>query len=151
MVHRIQNRNPGYSDFSNTGSTQSFQFTNNSNSIITNGANALKIDEDVKSEELNSNNVDSNNLNEISNTLSGETLNKADASEVVNENSDFESKSEERETENNGLENFELSEDDAPELFNSDTNEEVLNTSDEINSPEEEDLEIPAFLRRQKN
>ena len=151
MVHRIQNRNPGYSDFSNTGSTQSFQFTNNSNSIITNGANALKIDEDVKSEELNSNNVDSNNLNEISNTLSGETLNKADASEVVNENSDFDSKTEERETENNGLENFELSDDDTPELFNSDANEEVLTTSDEINSADEEDLEIPAFLRRQKN
>ena len=146
MVHRIQNRNPGYSDFSNSGSTQSFQFTNNSNSIITNGANALKIDEDVKSEELNSNNLDSSILNETSNTL-----NKADASEADNENSDFESKSEEREIENNGLENFELSEDDAPELFNSDTNEEVLNTSDEINSPEEEDLEIPAFLRRQKN
>ena len=146
MVHRIQNRNPGYSDFSNSGSTQSFQFTNNSNSIITNGANALKIDEDVKSEELNSNNLDSSILNETSNTL-----NKADASEADNENSDFESKSEEREIENNGLENFELSEDDAPELFNSDTNEEVLTTSDEINSPDEEDLEIPAFLRRQKN
>ena len=151
MVHRIQNRNPGYSDFSNSGSTQSFQFTNNSNSIITNGANALKIDEDVKSEELNSNNLDSSILNETSNALNGETLNKADASEVDNETSDFESKSEERETENNGLENFELSEDDTPELFNSDTNEEVLTTSDEINSPDEEDLEIPAFLRRQKN
>ena len=151
MVHRIQNRNPGYSDFSNSGSTQSFQFTNNSNSIITNGANALKIDEDVKSEELNSNNLDSSILNETSNALNGETLNKADASEVDNETSDFESKSEERETENNGLENFELSEDDTPELFNSDTNEEVLTTSDEVNSPDEEDLEIPAFLRRQKN
>ena len=151
MVHRIQNRNPGYSDFSNSGSTQSFQFTNNSNSIITNGANALKIDEDVKSEELNSNNLDSSILNETSNILNGENLNKADASEVDNDTSDFESKSEERETENNGLENFELSEDDTPELFNSDTNEEVLTTSDEVNSPDEEDLEIPAFLRRQKN
>jgi len=151
MVHRIQNRNPGYSDFSNPGSTQSFQFTNNSNSIITNGANALKIDEDVKSEELNSNYLDSSNLNEISNTLSEETLNKTDASEVINENSDFDSKTENQETENNGLENFELSDDDSPELFNSDANEEVLTTSDEINSADEEDLEIPAFLRRQKN
>ena len=151
MVHRIQNRNPGYSDFSNSGSTQSFQFTNNSNSIITNGANALKIDEDVKSEELNSNNLDSSILNETSNNLNGETLNKAEASEVDNENADFESKTEKQETENNGLENFELSEDDTPELFNSDTNEEVLTTSDEVNSPDEEDLEIPAFLRRQKN
>ena len=53
MVHRIQNRNPGYSEFSNSASTQSFQFSNN-NSIITNGANALKIEEEEKNEELSS-------------------------------------------------------------------------------------------------
>ena len=107
--------------------------------------------EEIKSEELNSNNLDSGILNETSNTLNGETLNKAEASEVDNESADFESKTEKQETENNGLENFELSDDDTPELFNSDTNEEVLTTSDEVNSPDEEDLEIPAFLRRQKN
>ena len=28
MVHRIQNRNPGYSDFSNMGSSASFNFSN---------------------------------------------------------------------------------------------------------------------------
>ena len=49
MVHRIQNRNPGYSDFSNNVS-QSFTFSNQNNSIMTNGANALKIEEDVKTE-----------------------------------------------------------------------------------------------------
>ena len=49
MVHRIQNRNPGYTDFSNTGSSQSFTFSNPTNSIITNGANALKIEEEIKS------------------------------------------------------------------------------------------------------
>ena len=52
MVHRIQNRNPGYTDFSNTGSSQSFTFSNPTNSIITNGANALKIEEEIKSENL---------------------------------------------------------------------------------------------------
>ena len=46
---------------------------------------------------------------------------------------------------------FELSDDDAPELFNSDANEELSTSPQEINSEEEEDLEIPAFLRRQKN
>ena len=50
MVHRIQNRNPGYSDFSNTGSSQAFTFSNQNSSIITNGANALKIEEEVKAE-----------------------------------------------------------------------------------------------------
>ena len=54
-------------------------------------------------------------------------------------------------SENNGLENFELSDDDTPELFNSDNNQETISQPDEINSEEEEDLEIPAFLRRQKN
>ena len=57
MVHRIQNRNPGYSDFSNNGSTQSFTFSNTNNSIITNGANALKIEEEVKSESQEASNI----------------------------------------------------------------------------------------------
>ena len=35
MVHRIHNRNPGYSDFSNIGSSQSIQF------FKTEGATAL--------------------------------------------------------------------------------------------------------------
>ena len=48
MVHRIQNRNPGYSDFSNNVSNQSFSFSNQNNSIMTNGANALKFEEEVK-------------------------------------------------------------------------------------------------------
>ena len=52
MVHRIQNRNPGYSDFANNGSTQSFAFSNPNNSIITHGANALKLEEEVKTENL---------------------------------------------------------------------------------------------------
>ena len=60
-------------------------------------------------------------------------------------------KYEEHTSENNGLENFELNDDDTPELFNSETNDEISSSSEEINSDEEEDLEIPAFLRRQKN
>ena len=46
---------------------------------------------------------------------------------------------------------FELSDEDTPELFNSDNNEELSTSPEEIKSEEEEDLEIPAFLRRQKN
>ena len=151
MVHRIQNRNPGYSEFSNSGSTQSFQFTNNSNSIITNGANALKIDDDVKNEELSSNNFENSNLNDISNNLTDESLEQSEVSTVSPLNTDIENKTDDQISENNGLENFELSDDDTPELFNSDTNHETISQPDEINSEEEEDLEIPAFLRRQKN
>ncbi len=151
MVHRIQNRNPGYSEFSNSGSTQSFQFTNNTNSIITNGANALKIDEDVKNEELGSSNLDSSDLSETSNTLVSESLEQNELSSTVQKDTNFDTKIEEQVSENNGLENFELSEDDTPELFNSDADEALPTSLEEVNSDEEEDLEIPAFLRRQKN
>ena len=151
MVHRIQNRNPGYSEFTNSGSTQSFAFTNSNNSIITNGANALKIEEELKNEELSSKSIDRNDANESSSTINSEALEQTETPVANSVNSEFESNIDEQVPENNGLENFELSEDDAPELFNSDANEEVSNSSEEIISEEEEDLEIPAFLRRQKN
>ena len=54
----------------------------------------------------------------------------------------------------NGLENFKFNEEETPELFNSDTeamNEESSIKSVEDQISEEDDLEIPAFLRRQKN
>ena len=151
MVHRIQNRNPGYSEFTNSGSTQSFAFTNNSNSIVTNGANALKIEEEVKNDELSSQSIDNNDTKELSSALISEPLEQTEAPEASSVNSKFESSSEAHVSENNGLENFELSDDDAPELFNSDANEDSQTSLEEPNSEEEEDLEIPAFLRRQKN
>ena len=69
------------------------------------------------------------------------TLNLEEANEIVqnvNEKS-------------NGLENFELNEEN-PKLFNS--LNEIENERDEENfnsESEEDELEIPAFLRRQKN
>ncbi len=151
MVHRIQNRNPGYSDISNSGSTHSFAFSNSNNSIITNGANALKIEEEVKNEQLSSESIDSNELNLSSSTLKSESLEQTEVPADTKVISELDSNIEEQVSENNGLENFELSDDDTPELFNSDTNEELSTSSEDIISEEEEDLEIPAFLRRQKN
>jgi len=150
MVHRIQNRNPGYSEFSNSASTQSFQFTNN-NSIITNGANALKIEEEEKNEELSSKSIDTNYANESSSIINEGDLEQTEAPTASSVNSEFKSNVDEQVSENNGLENFELSDDDTPELFNSDAEEELSTSPQEINSEEEDDLEIPAFLRRQKN
>ena len=53
------------------------------------------------------------------------------------------------------LENFHIEEEDTPELFSSDHSEENQTkfSSPELNenNEEEDDLEIPAFLRRQKN
>ena len=51
MVHRIQNRNPGYSDFSKYGSSASFNFSNTSSNPISHGANALKLDNEIVQEQ----------------------------------------------------------------------------------------------------
>ena len=49
----------------------------------------------------------------------------------------------------NGLENFELR-DETPNLFNNEENENKVEKFDQ-NLDEEDELEIPAFLRRQKS
>ena len=53
--------------------------------------------------------------------------------------------------ESNGLENFDLS-NESPQLFNSDNEIMNENTNESLEKEiEEDELEIPAFLRRQKN
>ena len=153
MVHRIQNRNPGYSDFSNQASSQSFSFSNQSSSIMTNGANALKIDEDVRAE-TESQEASSTNSSEevVSSAIVEEEINSVEdqiskASEQSIETQEIES------SPSNGLENFNFDE-ETPELFNSDgETEDQTSLTPEISETkeEEDDLEIPAFLRRQKN
>ena len=157
MVHRIQNRNPGYSDFSNNGTSQSFTFSNQNSSIITNGANALKIEEEVKNETESQATSEINNPEEVVSSVNIEEEN----SNFENELSAISEKSLETNEINsspssNGLENFNFDE-ETPELFNSDgsineTDGETSLTNEVIETKEEEDdLEIPAFLRRQKN
>ncbi len=156
MVHRIQNRNPGYSDFSNTSSSQAFTFSNQNSSIMTNGANALKIEEEVKAEtestptsEINSSEdlVNSSNIREETNSVETELSPVSDQS-IETDKSDS--------SPSNGLENFDFDE-ETPELFNSDGSisetDEETSLINEVNETkeEEDDLEIPAFLRRQKN
>ncbi len=144
MVHRIQNRNPGYTDFSNTGSSQSFTFSNPTNSIITNGANALKIEEEIKSE----------NLNVSSNEMETYQENSSENESLENQGVENSSNTVENDFSSNGLENFKFNEEETPELFNSDSevmNEESSTKSEEEQISEDDDLEIPAFLRRQKN
>ena len=158
MVHRIQNRNPGYSDFSNTSPSpsQTFSFSNQNSSIMTNGANALKIEEEVKAEneshatsEINNSDdfESSKNVEEETSSIENELSTVSDHSIETNEDSTSAS---------NGLENFNFDE-ETPELFNSDgsineTDEETsLSTETSSIKEEEDDLEIPAFLRRQKN
>ena len=155
MVHRIQNRNPGYSEFANSGSTQSFAFSNSNNSIITHGANALKLEEEVNSESLEASQANESEMSDLS-SVSSEQSESVDESiqSVVTPAED--NKENEIETSNsNGLENFDFNEEETPELFNSDNNQNIEDTTSSIdsniNDKEDDDLEIPAFLRRQKN
>ena len=53
MVHRIQNRNPGYSDFSNLGSSASFNFSSTNTAPVSHGANALKLENEIVENSFN--------------------------------------------------------------------------------------------------
>ncbi len=162
MVHRIQNRNAGYSDFSNTNSTNAFNFNNSiADNNLVDGANALKIDTEAKHdkslESLSAQTLES---------LSTQSLEQPSlqTQEVVLENNEeasdklvLKNEYEEKEQVSNGLENFELDE-ETPELFNLEDQSEIkdddqsfLSFKEEKNTDEEDELEIPAFLRRQKN
>ena len=146
MVHRIQNRNPGYSDFSNIASSQSFDLYNTGASPITEGATALKLENEVQQE----------TMTEAEQTIvSDEIINESILEETKLEDEQH-ADMQEQESISNGLENFEI-EEETPELFNSENNEnenldnEFTSFDNSESSEEENDLEIPAFLRRQKN
>tara|TARA_B110000259_G_scaffold145413_1_gene163788 strand:- start:272 stop:838 length:567 start_codon:yes stop_codon:yes gene_type:complete len=166
MVHRIQNRNPGYSDFGNTGSANSFNFSTTMSSPITHGANALKLENEVVSAP-ESNTSSSEMMNEQTMSEQEKTVTNISANDQINNYE--QSMSEEAhntmsETEDNnsietehtpnGLENFGVEEESALDLFNSDN--ENVEPQDMVSTEIDEDssvddLEIPAFLRRQKN
>ncbi|MBD1167198.1 cell division protein FtsZ [Pelagibacterales bacterium SAG-MED09] len=174
MVHRIQNRNTGYSDFSNVGPTPSFNFTTNNSNPVIHGANALKIENEASSEAINTEIKD--DVNQVNNQYHEELLKNQVAENIIEnsikedeisftsealkqEENSFTSealKQEENSLSEQGIKN-DLSEfgveSDAPDLFN---NESELSNSNELlsinnNEDQDDDLEIPAFLRRQKN
>ena len=147
MVHRIQNRNPGYSDFQNTDSSQSINFSNSMASTITEGATALKLENEVQQE----------TVQEVEQSVvSEEIINESSSKETKFEDDQYANVPEqEQENASNGLENFEI-EEETPELFNSESPESSDNEftsfdNSEKSEEEDDDLDIPAFLRRQKN
>ena len=157
MVHRIQNRNPGYYDAS---VLQKNNHLNNSNFISsTSGANALQVDseniKETESELLNSmvdENMALDNLTQEvtnDNVKSDTILNEETVLNLENNNEpDQNNTSIEK---SNGLENFDLS-DETPQLFNNEDNiQNDTNEEDDRIESEDDELEIPAFLRRQKN
>ena len=154
MVHRIQNRNSGYSDMSNNGSHQSFNFSTQATSTLTEGANALKLDNEVEEPIIQDSSATNVSINE-SNSLTEELVesnisNELETNSALDEQIDHQN-TEVEENSSNGLENFAL-EEDTPELFNSDNSDQnEVASIDNTENSEEDDLEIPAFLRRQKN
>ena len=157
MVHRIQNRNTGYSDFSNLGSTSSFNFSNTNTSPVSHGANALKLENEVVSEEIN-NMTTNQTVEQVNSQYHEELLRNQEIENIVENTSSEEEKSFSQEAINGSEIKDKISNDlkefgvdiDEPDLFSSDQNsdsENFLNSSED----EEDDLEIPAFLRRQKN
>ena len=155
MVHRIQNRNTGYSDFSQVNVPSSFNLNSSIQNTAIDGANALKIDSE-ENFEINSETISS----KVADQKPQETQ------EVILESKEDESNSlileneyTEEEKPSNGLENFQIEENDTPELFDSDSslvsehneNEKDFSSFAKDKNEDEDELEIPAFLRRQKN
>jgi len=159
MVHRIQNRNPGYSDFSNIGPTPSFNFSTNNSSPVSHGANALKLENEISSTASISENID-----QINSQYHEELLKNQEAENIIENSSNDdeisftqEAINQKEDSSNEQVDQNDLSEfgveSDTPDLFN---NESESSASDDLmssenNDDQEDDLEIPAFLRRQKN
>ena len=156
MVHRIQNRNPGYSDLPKVQSGISLNPKQSEILSNTQGANALKIDseniKDSEAELLNSM-VDENMAIDLNNNISSVTSAASHEDSVLENTMILDNPAEDNFNENqenyNGLENFELR-DETPNLFNNEENENKIEKFDQ-NFEEEDELEIPAFLRRQKS
>jgi cell division protein FtsZ len=90
--------------------------------------------------------TNNNQSNDYEQSFSEEALSDINATEENN--------SIEAEHVSNGLENFGVDRESAPDLFNSDhetTEAEGLLSNENLENVSDDDLEIPAFLRRQKN
>ena len=160
MVHRIQNRNPGYSDFAANGLAQSFAFNENNSNPVSHGANALKLENEIVTDNLQSQSVNQS-VNDVNDQYHEELLKNQEIEKTVdinNDNNEISFNQETSETSeklqgnSNDLREFGVDTNE-PDLFSSDDenlgSNELLSSSD--NENEDDDLEIPAFLRRQKN
>jgi cell division protein FtsZ len=159
MVHRIQNRNLGYSDFSSNHNSSVQMTTSATNN--TQGANALKLEpETYEPETYTHEQTITENLNpEIEKDSSLENISIENLGYM--ENAEQMQKDEELSLVENNVANE--AEDRTPALFSEDENldtfkdenkslnEDFSDTLIDDDQNEEEDLEIPAFLRKQKN
>jgi len=154
MVHRIHNRNTGYSNPAiNPNAVNAVNKDVGLNSTAVYGANALKIDQDLErknvSVEQNSESIQDDSLNEISLDSLGYIENAEQNNQEENQ----------QQTDIVQSVNQEEKEETTPQLFTEEEDADAskievdLQKGSEslINEHEEEDFEIPAFLRKQKN
>ena len=158
MVSRIHNRNNGYSE--NLFSQNTRADSNTINSI--DGANALKLDESFEINHAKEN-MNENLNNEFSKQVNKTIQESQDIpSGVSMENTSYiENTNEENDT-GNYTSSDDVIEEYTPKLFSDEaiiqqtTDEEIVGSENEIETlldqdkNEEEDFEIPAFLRKQK-
>ena len=167
MTSRIQNRNNGYSDGLFSQPTNSNHSVENNTFSSIEGATALKLDEsyeiDNSKDQLNdltlndlSENVPDTKIDHLSGDINE---NNIPAGVSIENASYMESNNEEiPSTSNSTLETDQISEEHTPKLFSDENDahneESLVDTQTEklfdqdVN--EEEDFEIPAFLRKQK-
>ena len=151
MVHRIHNRNTGYLNPAiNPNAVNAAIKDVGLNSTPVYGANALKINQDLErenvSEEQNNVSIQENSLNEISLDSLGYIENTEQNNQEENQ----------QQTDMDQGAKHEEKKETTPQLF---SEEDVDSFKQEIdpakesenNVDEEEDFEIPAFLRKQKN
>jgi len=154
MVHRIQNRNLGNSDFSSNHNSSVQMTTSATNN--TQGANALKLEPETYTHEQ----TITENLNpEIEKDSSLENISIENLGYM--ENAEQMQKDEEPSSVENNVANEPeermpalFSEDENLDTFkdeNKSLNQDFSDTLIDDDQNEEEDLEIPAFLRKQKN
>ena len=156
MVHRIQNRNSGYLNPAiNPNAAQVASNEVGLNSAPIYGANALKMDHDLEKEsvpaELNNTNTSTqdNNLNEISLESLGYIENTEQNNQETNhQQTDIVQSVNQEEKEETTPQLFTEEEDSVSSKIEVDLQKESKSL---INEHEEEDFEIPAFLRKQKN
>ena len=159
MVHRIHNRNTGYSE-NNFNSNNSIPVSPSLDSIQ--GATALKLDNEIKTvevpmgkteQELNSQTssdpgISLDNATYFENNINQEQTHKDEVQEevVIEDISIYE----EKPTQNTEINS--KKEEDVPQLFSDEANTIASseNNLSENSKNEEEEFEIPAFLRKQK-
>jgi len=163
MVNRIQNRNSGYSDAALFSKGTKMQNNSFNNSIS--GATALKLDEQFELDAAHQSSlniqeeitVKNNNEEQLLNELENNSFEENTNTELSSHETLFELDSIEQVTSNQEPMTS-LEEEHTPKLFSNDTSLSESNNSslesdqklfDQENN-QEEDFEIPAFLRRQK-